>query len=60
MESYGVSSMKPKYFILIETEEIDVVKRQGPFSTLAEAFGVKQKTKGLLVKEVKTKVVEEA
>ena len=52
--------MKPKYYILIDTEEIDVVKRQGPFSTLAEAFGVKQKTKGQLVKEVKTKVVEEA
>lgn len=51
--------MKPKYYIIIDTEEIDVVKRQGPFSTLAEAFGVKQKTKGQLVKEVKTKVVEE-
>lgn len=52
--------MKPKYYILIDTENTDQVKRLGPINTLAEAFGIKQKTKGLLVKEVKTKVVEEA
>jgi len=52
--------MKPFYYILIETGEIDVVKRLGPFATLAEAYGVRQKNPGsLLVKEVKTKIVEE-
>lgn len=52
--------MKPNYYIMIETSEIDVVKRLGPFATLAEAYGTRQNNPGsLLVKEVKTKIVEE-
>lgn len=52
--------MKVMYYILIDTGEIDIVKRLGPYATLAEAYGVRQKNPGsLLVKEVKTKIVEE-
>lgn len=52
--------MKKQYYILIDTQDTDVVKRLGPVATLAEAYGIKQKNPGsLLVKEVKTKIVEE-
>ena len=52
--------MNNKYYILIDTPKVDKVKRLGPFLTLAQAFGMQLKyPNSLLVKEVKTKIVEE-
>jgi len=52
--------LKTLYYLLIDTEEIDICKRLGPFVTLSETFGEQLKHPGcLMVKEVKTKIVEE-
>ena len=52
--------MKNNYYILIDTDDTDVCKRLGPFTTLSETFGIKLKhPSSLMVKEVKTKIVED-
>ena len=52
--------MKNNYYILIDTADVDICKRLGPFITLSETFGIQLKYPGsLMVKEVITKIVEE-